>query len=98
MPLVSEPIGLGIRQASNNEYLYVIVYTALMYIVAAISAIFLRVWKIGELEMLAAERGETVGQVDAAQTHAIGLDRVTSKELRAKRSSIVKRLFAWTRV
>lgn len=96
--LFSEPIGLGIRQASENDYLYVIIYTGVMYILAAVSGWFLRAWKIGELEMLAAEKGEPIGQLDATQAHVIELNKTTSRELRARRSQLLKRLLACRRV
>ena len=69
-----------------------------MYIVAGLFGWVLRAWKIGEMEMLEAEKGTTIDQIDHVQTVATTLDRVTSKELRAKRSSFVHRLFTWRRV
>ena len=46
--------------------------------------------------MQAAEKGISVAEVDNVQ--AVSLGRVTSKELKAKRSSLVRRLFMWKRV
>ena len=93
---VSEPIGLEIEAAADT-YLYAIVFTGLMYFIAGSFAWLLRAWKIGQLEMLAAEQGTTVDQVDAVQQSVV-LDRVTSKEVRAQRSTLVYRLFAFKRV
>lgn len=67
-----------------------------MYIVAGGFGWLLRAWKIEQLEMLAAERGTSISQVENVQ--AVALDRVTSKELRAKRSTLPHRLFMWKRV
>ncbi|MCJ1330040.1 Tubulin beta chain (Beta tubulin) [Thelotrema lepadinum] len=84
--LFSEAIGLEI-ESSSDTYLYAIIYTGLMYLIAGLFGWLLRAWKIGEMEMLAAERGTSIRDINNVQ--AVTLDRITSKELRAKRSSLV---------
>ena len=92
---VSEAIGLELREATGN-YLYVQVYTGLMYICASLCAWGLRAWKIGQLESFAAEEGKAANEIDVAQAGA--LDRTISKEAMQHRSSFFRRLFMWKRV
>ena len=47
---VAEPIGLELRHGSGAIYLHAQIFTGLMYIAAAICTLFLRAWKIGEVE------------------------------------------------
>ena len=92
---VSEPIALEIKDSSNT-YLYCIIYTGIMYLIAGAFAWLLRAWKIDQLEVLAAEQGVSATEADHVQ--AVTLDRVISKELRAQRSGTSRRLFRWQRV
>ena len=48
----SEAIALEIE--SNTKYLYAQLYTGLIYIASAVCLWFVRAWKIGQLEQLAA--------------------------------------------
>ena len=93
---VSEPIGLELRQTSGNIYIHAQIYTGIMYIAAALCMWFLRAWKIGELEELAAEQGQSLQGIDAIQSHA--LVKPPSRASRLAKSSILKRLFMWKRV
>ena len=93
--IVSEAIALEI-ESSSGSYLYVIIFTALMYMIAGGFGWLLRAWKIGQLEMLAAQKGTSVAEVSAVQ--AVTLDRVTSRELKAKRGSLARRLVQLQRV
>ncbi|KAK5172445.1 hypothetical protein LTR04_005079, partial [Oleoguttula sp. CCFEE 6159] len=53
----SEPIALEITAANDGRYLGAQLFTGFMYIAAAICVWFLRAWKIGELEEIAAAEG-----------------------------------------
>ena len=93
---VSEPIGLELRQTSGNVYIHAQIYTGVMYIAAALCMWFLRAWKIGELEQLAAEQGQSVQAIDAVESHAF--EKPPSQVSRPAKSSVLKRLFMWKRV
>ena len=59
--------------------------------------LLLRGWKIGQIEQLAAEKGQQLANIDAvsaepSQTHAVSIRSARS------RSNIVKRLFMWKKV
>ena len=92
--LVSEPIALELRQDTGNVYLHAQLFAGFMYVGAAICMFFLRAWKIGQLEELAAELEKTPGEVNVLSTESAG---GSGRPLPA-RSSIVKRLVAWRRV
>ena len=95
---VSEPIALKLRQSSGDIYLHAQIFTGFMYVASAICMWFLRAWKIGEIEMIAAEQKkapEEIG-VNLHEPHEVTL--ATASRSRTSKSSIVKRLFAWKRV
>jgi hypothetical protein len=55
---VAEPIGLQLKSQTGNIYLHAQVFTAMMYIAAALCLWFLRAWKINELQTIANEDDE----------------------------------------
>jgi hypothetical protein len=69
-----------------------------MYVVSAISMWFLRAWKIGEIEQIAAEQGKAPEEVNAIPSELQGQTPAPASMRRTVKSSIVKRLFAWKRV
>lgn len=96
--LVAEPIALELRQRSGNIFLHAQVFTGLMYIAGATSVWFLRAWKIGEMEQIAAEQEKEPDQVDAVMDEPLrGQLGEASRRLNPK-SSLMKRLFALKKV
>ncbi|KAL8657686.1 MAG: hypothetical protein Q9226_001662 [Calogaya cf. arnoldii] len=59
----AEPIALQLRQQTGNIYLHAQIFTGLMYIAAAVCMWFLRAWKIGEIEKIAAANGKSPAEV-----------------------------------
>lgn len=91
MPLVSEPIALEITSHTGN-YLGAQLFTGLMYIAAALCLWFLKVWKLGELERIAAAENKPLDNVDTANTPSVDVSGVQLK------SSVVNRLLRWQKV
>ena len=96
---VSEAIALELRRRTGDVFLYVQIYTGVMYLIAGVCMWFLRAWKIGEMEILAAEeeeekrwgaRGLGEGNIVVLQGRGEGRSR--------RRSSLMRRLFAWKKV
>lgn len=69
-----------------------------MYVVSAISMWFLRAWKIGEIEQIAAEQGKAPEEVNATPSEFQGQTPAPEPLRGTVKSSIVKRLLAWKRV
>lgn len=91
---VAEPIALELRQKTGNVYLHAQVFTGLMYITAAVFMLFLRVWKIGDIERVAAAQGRSLADINvvvAEPDHA-------SKAMSEPETSVLRRLFALGRV
>lgn len=65
-----------------------------MYIAGSLCLWILRAWKIGEIEQIVIEEGETSGEVDVVPMVAHG----ESSRPHLAKSSIIKRLFQWKRV
>jgi MFS family permease len=98
----AEPIGLQLKTQTGDIYLHAQIFTAIMYIAAAICLWFLRAWKVSELEAIAnddAEKMEAAIKDDDAVPHEPVLTRTTtlaaSVIIRAKAA---KGLWAWQRV
>lgn len=89
--LVSEPIALEITQHTGN-YLGAQLFTGFMYVAAALCLWFLKVWKLGEIERVAALEHKPLDQVDPANTSAVDVSATRPK------SSVVKRLLRWQKV
>ena len=68
-----------------------------MYVAAALCMWFLRAWKIGQIQQVAAEQEKAPGDVDAVSAPAPESSTHSATPTRAK-SRIVKRLLAWKRV
>ena len=93
--LVSEPIALELSQ-SIGGYLHAQIFTGFMYIAAAVCMLFLRGWKIGQLEQLATQKGEGLETTDPIQVEP-------KNDLPSGRSQyvdpiILRRMIAWKRV
>jgi hypothetical protein len=72
-----------------------------MYIIAAIAGWFLRAWKIGQLETIAAEKGEDFSSVNpvSADVGTLGPDEEhNTQQAQTYRSPLFKRLIMWKRV
>ena len=61
--IVAEPIALELRQKMGNIYLHAQIFTGFMYIAAALCMFFLRAWKIGQIESIAAADGKPSTEV-----------------------------------
>lgn len=89
----SEAIALEIE--SNTAYTYAILYTGLVYIAGAVCLWFVRAWKIGQLEQLAASKeNEQNGTND-------GLNGVSRRDVDLQqhaKSNVLKRLVVWKAV
>ncbi|MCJ1243788.1 hypothetical protein MMC30_000985 [Trapelia coarctata] len=92
----AEPMGLELKQTAGNIYIHAQIFTAVMYIAAAMCMLFLRAWKVGELEELAAEEGKTVANIDPLEPQSEG-ENTAHGSIKAK-SSVLKRLLQWKRV
>lgn len=90
----SEPIALELRQKSGNIYLHAQIFTGFMYIAAGLCMWFLRVWKIEEIEQIAAEQDKRPEDIDAASAEPIDIHFT----LKAPRPSVLKRFFMWKKL
>ncbi|QDS72857.1 hypothetical protein FKW77_007245 [Venturia effusa] len=87
----SEPIALEITQHTGN-YLGAQLFTGFMYIAAALCLWFLKAWKLGEMECVAAVERKPMDEVDAANSSSEGMPESRPK------SSVVNRLLRWQKV
>jgi MFS family permease len=98
----AEPIGLQLKTQTGNIYLHAQVFTAIMYVAAAICLWFLRAWKICELEAIAsgdAEKKEAGIKDDDAVPHEPDLTRTSTVTASVKsKAKAAKGLWAWQRV
>jgi len=94
LQLVAEPIGLKLKQMTGNIYIHAQIFTAVMYTAAAVCMWFLRAWKVGELEELAAEEGKSMSNIDPLEQHHE--EGMVHRPFKAK-SSLLKRLVKWKR-
>ena len=74
------------------------IFTGFMYMAAAISMWFLRAWKIGEIEQVAAEQGKVAEEVDVTIVESQQGTFNAASARRTTKSRLWKRLFAWRRV
>ena len=68
-----------------------------MYIAAAVCMWFLRSWKIGQIQQIAAEQGKRPEDIDAASDEPVG-ERASSFMPKRSKSNVLKRLFVTKRV
>lgn len=68
-----------------------------MYVAAAVSMWFLRSWKIGQIEQIAAEQEKRPEDIDAASAEPVN-DRSISFAAKKNKSGVLKRLFIWKKV
>lgn len=97
----SEPIALEIVAFEHGNYLGAQLFTGFMYLAAAVCVVFLRGWKIGELEYVAERRGVDVAAVDAVkmETEAAGeTEDVRSLASRTARRRMWVDLWKWKKV
>ncbi|KXS93828.1 hypothetical protein AC579_10627 [Pseudocercospora musae] len=91
----SEPIALEIV-GGTGSYLGAQLFVAFMYIAAAMCLVFLRGWKIGEVDAIADFKGESADMVDAV---AAENDEVLAEQARkAGRKRIMVNFWKWRRV
>jgi len=87
---------LELKQTTGDIYLHAQIFTAVMYIAAATCMWFLRAWKVGEPEELAAEEGKTMANIDPLEPQPES-ESTAHRSMKAK-SSVPKRLLQWKRV
>ncbi|KAE9974196.1 hypothetical protein BLS_005172 [Venturia inaequalis] len=87
----SEPIALEIAERTGH-YLGAQLFTGFMYIIAALCLWFLKAWKLGEMERVAAVEHRSMDQLDAVNTSAVDISGVRTK------SSVISRLLRWQKV
>lgn len=80
---------------ANNPYLYAQIYTALMYLIAAGCAWFLRAWKIGQMEMISKDKGDGIPIVNH-MNDGVGAGQMAEGSM--CKSSLFHRLFVFKRV
>ncbi|KAL2354064.1 major facilitator superfamily domain-containing protein [Cryomyces antarcticus] len=83
----SEPIALEITAANDGRYLGAQLFTGFMYIAAAICVWFLRAWKIGELEEIAAAEGRDPKGINVVTALPIAEASNTYAEIEIRYSS-----------
>ena len=59
---------------------------------------FLRAWKIGQLEALAAEKKESLSKIDSVRVDQSQIKRIISASSRKQRSSFIGRMMKWKKV
>ena len=68
-----------------------------MYIAAAVCMWFLRSWKIGQIQQIAAEQGKRPEDIDAASAEPVG-ERADFFVSKRSKSNVLRRLFIPKRV
>lgn len=68
-----------------------------MYLAAAVCMWFLRAWKIGQIEEIAAEKEKRPEDLNAAATEPIASQDLSFSSRNA-RSNVVQRLLKWEKV
>jgi len=91
----AEAIGLELVAWDRGSYRAAIVFTGFMYIGAALFLWLVRIWKIGDMEQLAATASNEGNDVDPVAS-AVTSDKATV--LRYQRSPFLKRMFTWQKV
>ncbi|KAK5164846.1 uncharacterized protein LTR77_009510 [Saxophila tyrrhenica] len=87
----SEPIALEIVDGTGS-YLGTQLFTGFMYIAGALCLVFLRGWKIGELEELAKMKEEDPEELDAVEAES------PERALKAGRVTMYKHIWKWRKV
>lgn len=87
----SEPIALEMV-AGTGSYLGTQLWTGFMYIAGALCLVFLRGWKLGELEELAAMRAQRDGQLEVVEAES------PKQALQAGRRTMLKHIWKWRKV
>ncbi len=95
---VSEPIALELRKTNGDIYLHAQIFTGFMYMGAALCMWFLRAWKIGELEQIAAEKGKRTEDLDPVADQPLDVRTEGPVSLPNKKSNVLMRLCTWRRV
>lgn len=89
----AEPIALQLRKTSGNVFLDAQIFTACMYIAAALCMWFLRAWMVRERERKLAEK--VMGGQRGFEGEGEGLGRMVSRATTVEK---VKGLWVWERV
>ena len=93
---VSEPVALELRQKSGNIYLHAQIFVGLMYTAAGLCMWFLRIWKIKQIELMAASQMKRSEDTDAASTEMVDDNIITSTG--RSQSSALRRIYMWKKV
>lgn len=92
----SEPIALEIV-AGTGSYLGTQLFTGFMYIAAALCMLFLRGWKIGEVEEIARIKDQSVSGANATVGPLSDEDLARSVRI-AGRKTIMSHFWKWRKV
>lgn len=90
----SEPIALEIV-GSTGSYLGAQLFIGFMYTAGAICVLFLRGWKVGELNEIARMKGENPDDIDPVD---VGLGSTNEEARIAGRHTILKHFWEWRKV
>ena len=90
----SEPIALEIVDRTGS-YLGTQLFTGFMYMAAALCLLFMRGWKIGELDEIARVKGESVGDVDPVMAEA---EDPEDRAKAAGRKTMLRNFWKWRKV
>ena len=97
MDLVAEPVALELRQRGGNIYLHAQIFTGFMYIGAGACMWLLRIWKIEQIEQIAAEQEKTSEDLAPASAEFID-DRVISLSEKRSQGTLLKGVYKWKKV
>lgn len=87
----SEPIALEMVDGTGS-YLGTQLWTGFMYIAGAVTLVFVRAWKIGEMEELAAIKAENNEEVELVESES------PKRALLAGRKTMLKHVWKWRKV
>ena len=97
LDLVAEPVALELRQKGENIYLHAQIFTGFMYIAAGVCMWLLRVWKIEQIEQIAAEQEKRSEDIPAASAEPVDDGTNFPKEKRSRGASL-KGVLMWKKV
>ncbi|KAJ9627744.1 hypothetical protein H2203_002957 [Taxawa tesnikishii (nom. ined.)] len=93
----SEPIALEIV-AFDGDYLGAQLFTGFMYVAAAACILFLRGWKVGEVDEVAGAEGKSASEVDVVALETRVGQEVKERAKRRGRRAMVTNLWRWRKV
>ena len=97
LDLVAEPVALELRQKGGNIYLHAQIFTGFMYIAAGVCMWLLRIWKIEQIEQIAAEQEKTSDDIAAASAEPAD-GGILSLSGKRSRGTLLKGVYMWKKV